>query len=110
MHIQFDGGWDGDGEVVVAGLAGEDGVQVRALQVRDDQLVDDFVTQLVKAVIQEGVISPPGHLERNRWISNKEYANLLKNNFYALKEVQVRRLYSHVVRYESREKADEIVM
>ena len=39
LHVEFDGGGDGHGDVVVGRLAGEDGVQVAPLQAPHHELV-----------------------------------------------------------------------
>lgn len=60
MHIEFDGGGYGHGDVVVGGLAGQDGVEVGAGQAVELELVDDFaVTDLVRVIVQKSVIAPP---------------------------------------------------
>ena len=38
-------------------------MQVRAVEVAQDQLVDDLVAQAVEAVVQQGMIPPPRDLE-----------------------------------------------
>ena len=63
MHVELDGGGHGHGDVVVRGLAGEDGVQVLAPQLGDDELVGDLGAHRVVRVVEECVVAPPGDLE-----------------------------------------------
>ena len=41
MHVELDGSGDGDGDVVVGRLAGEDGVEVVPLELGQPELVGD---------------------------------------------------------------------
>ena len=63
VHVQFDWGWDWDRDVVVGGLAGEDGVEVRPFEVVEDQLVFHFVAarKFPEGVVHQGVVTPPRH-------------------------------------------------
>ena len=62
VHVQLDGGGYGYGNVVVGGLASQNGMQVISLQI----LENEFVFRLERGLIviggvQECMISPPGH-------------------------------------------------
>ena len=65
MHVNLDrvGHWVAD--IVVGGLAGQDGMEVRPLEVLNQQRVDRLagLLQLV-APVHQGVFSPPVQL---RW-------------------------------------------
>ena len=60
FHVEFDRSGHRHRDVVVRGLAREDGVQILALEVADHQLVDHAsVVLVVEGAVEEGVIPPP---------------------------------------------------
>ena len=65
MHVNLDrvGHWVTD--VVVGGLAGQDGMEVRPLEVLNQQRVDRLACLvLLVAAVNQGVFSPPVQLWR----------------------------------------------
>ena len=63
VHVEFDGGGDGHGDVVVGGLARQDGVQVAPPEAGQPQLVGDAaLAHLLGEAVQQGVVPPPAHL------------------------------------------------
>ena len=60
VHVDLDGGGHRVADVVVAGLAGQDGVEVLAAQVVQHEGVDSFVwVRVLIRAIDEGVLPPP---------------------------------------------------
>ena len=63
MHVDLDRGGDGHGEVVVGRLARQDGVEVGPGQLEEAKVVRHPVrADLLRDVVQEGVIAPPSDL------------------------------------------------
>ena len=62
VHVQLDGGGYGYGNVVVRGLAGQDGMKVISLQILEDEFVFRLERDLIAIRgVQECMIPPPGH-------------------------------------------------
>ena len=62
VHVQLDGGGYGYGNIVVRGLASQDGMEVISLQVFQNEFILSFERDLIAiGGVQKCMIPPPGH-------------------------------------------------
>ena len=62
VHVQLDGGGYGYGNIVVRGLASQDGMEVISLQVFQNEFILSFERDLIAiGRVQKCMIPPPGH-------------------------------------------------